>query len=175
MAQINYSKNSIDLFQTERPNHPANQPTPLRSQEYNNDKNSENSLSPNQNQSFNTTGQSSRTSRRSEIKSLKGERFVAKLCRSASNSPRIDYHSNSFLESIKNKANQETNSKTTEKNDLNQTLHVRNSSKEIEDLENQWKVMKSQHQFNSREPSTSPYRNQVSQNHSNSLKINTPK
>lgn len=108
--------------------------------------------------SFTTTGQSSRTSRKSELRSLRGERFMAKLCRSASNSPRIEYNSNSFLESVKAKADLEGKQKTKENNQRKSALHNRNHSQDIKELENQWQAMKTQHNFESRENNTSPYK-----------------
>jgi len=109
--------------------------------------------------SFTTTGHSSRTSRKSELKSLKSERFMAKLCRSASNSPRIEYNSNSFLEHMKTKNLISGNPVIPTNNQKPQELHYRNPSRDLEELENQWQNMKTQHHFESRE-STSPYKYQ---------------
>jgi len=108
--------------------------------------------------SFTTTGQSSRTSRKSELKSLRGERFMAKLCRSASNSPRIEYNSNSFLEYVKSKTNLEVKQRITGNNETKPGCHVRNPSQDIEELESQWRAMKAQHNFASREGNNSPYK-----------------
>lgn len=116
--------------------------------------------------SFTTTGQSSRTSRKSELKSLKSERFMAKLCRSASNSPRIEYNSNSFLENMKNK---NLLLGTPAVPDSRET-HCRNPSRDLEDLENQWQNMKAQHHFESRE-SHSPYKYQYGSESPSTSKI----
>jgi len=107
--------------------------------------------------SFTTTGQSSRTSRKSELKSLRGERYMAKLCRSASNSPRIEYNSNSFLEYVRTKTKIEAKQKLRENNEGKSGSHVRNPSQDIEELESQWQAMKAQHNFESRE-NNSPYK-----------------
>ena len=109
--------------------------------------------------SFTTTGQSSRTSRKSELRSLKSERFMAKLCRSASNSPRIEYNSNSFLEHMKTKNILSGNPSTAANSQKPQESHNRNPSRDLEELETQWQNMKAQHHFESRE-SNSPYKYQ---------------
>lgn len=102
-----------------------------------------------------TSGHSSRASRRSEIKSLKGERFIAKLTRSASNSPRIEYNSNSFVENVKTKIHLLGNIPSYANDDREHELQFKNPSQEIEDLETQWRSFKKQHNFESR-AATSP-------------------
>lgn len=109
--------------------------------------------------SFTISGQSTRITRRSELRNLKGERYMSKLTRSASNSPRIEYNANPLLDSIKNKATLLGASSNKTQGDGGHESHSRNSSQVIEELESQWKAMKQQH--NDHRQSQSPYKNTV--------------
>ena len=106
--------------------------------------------------SFTTQGHSSHPSRKSDIRSLRSERFLAKMSRSVSTSPRADYNSNSFVDSIKGKNNIHDNLLPNEP-DRSQDQRLRSSSQNIDDLDSQWKAMKHQHSLEPHK-SNSPYK-----------------
>lgn len=100
-----------------------------------------------------------------ELKNLKNERFFFRMSRSETNSPRVEYNSSSFANTVKNKLSFHGN--FLPGFDLSKTGFIQqlNSSKSIEDLENQWELIKKQHNFETR-GSCSPYRKYPNGEHS---------
>lgn len=111
------------------------------------------------NESFSSSnfGNNFKASSKPELKNFRQERMLARMSRSAANSPRLDYGRNN----ISNLANLNkilTNIENDRTNATSPLIKRSNSSKSIEDLENQWDHIKKQHNFAAR-TSLSPNRN----------------
>lgn len=111
------------------------------------------------NESFSSSnfGNNFRNATRPELKSLQQERIMNRMSRSEANSPRLDSSGRQFMNFNKILAHFET-----DRGKLTiPLLQHSNSSKSIEDLENQWETIKKQHNFEAR-TSLSPNRNALS-------------
>lgn len=100
---------------------------------------------------------STKQSFKPELRNLKNERYLLRLTRSETNSPRVDYTPTSFSAAVKNKLQFGSNILPDLELAKPPTIQHSNSSKSIEDLENQWELLKKQHNFEPR-GSCSPFR-----------------